>query len=288
MSALRPHSRRGFPALAPSTANSAGYGAARCMIKGAVDLAATVTTTQLTPPQSAKRDRRLTPHRPTKWWVVLVGYLLALAFGAAYALFIKSYGDWDVGAGWEQSLMLDIHGHELSSAMEIMLHLAPWLGTNYTLFPICASIALYLWFRRKRRDLAIWLMVAELGCLSHNWILKHLFMRERPELFERVGWYGWASYPSGHAMAAIAILGTMALMLERERGWRWPLLAVLVVALLNFYGRIYHGVHWPSDVLAGAVVGLVWLLGTAIGFDGLPKRRRSDRPQSQQSSVRDA
>jgi membrane-associated phospholipid phosphatase len=255
------------------------------MIKGAVDLAATMTTIQLSPPRSTKRDRRLTAHRPTKWWVVVVGYLLALGFGVAYALFIKSYGDWDVGAGWEQTLLLEVHARKLSSTSEIVLHLAPWLGTNFTLFPICASIALYLWLRRKRRDLAVWLMVAQLGCLSHNWILKHLFMRERPDLIERVGWFGWASYPSGHAMASIAILGTMALMLERERGWKWPLLVVVGVAASNAYGRIYHGVHWPSDVLAGAAVGLIWLLGTAIGFDGLPKRRRSDRPQPAPSSA---
>lgn len=234
------------------------------------------TTTAATP--FTGPDRRRTPHRPTNWRVVVIGYLVALAFGSAYALFIRSFGDWHTGAPWERILMMDIYRNAPHPAFMLLVDAAPWAGTNLTLFPVALLIALWLWFKRRRRDLATWLMVAELGCLSHNWLLKHLFVRERPDLWERVGWYGWAAYPSGHAMASIAVLGTMAFMIERELGWRWPLLVVLSIALLNAYGRLLHGVHWPSDVLGGAAVGLIWLLFSAVGFDGLPKRRHTDRP----------
>jgi membrane-associated phospholipid phosphatase len=229
--------------------------------------------------RSIRGDRRLTPHRPPRWGVVVSGYLVALAFGAGYSAFIKSFGDWNSGAHWERALMLAIHAHTLPDSVAYAVDAAPWIGTNLTLFPVAAALSLWFW-RRGRLDLAVWLMVAELGCLTHNYFLKHLFERDRPNLFERVGWYGWGSYPSGHAMASIAVLGTIALMLLRERGWRWPLVVVLVVALVNAYGRIYHGVHWPSDVLAGGVVGLLWLLFTAIAFDGLPRRRSGDKPRA--------
>lgn len=237
--------------------------------RGGVD-----TSTSAAPPP----DRRLTPHRPPQWWVVAVGYLLAAGFGAGYALFIKSFGEWDSGAHWERTTMLALKANPLPSWLVPLVDAAPWIGTNLTLFPIAALVSLWLWRARKRLDLALWLMTAELGCLTLNYALKHAFARERPDLFERVGWYGWGAYPSGHAMASIAVLGTLALMLAHERGWKWPLLVVLAVAGLNAYGRLWHGVHWPSDVLAGAVVGLIWLLATAVAFDGLPKRRTTDRP----------
>ena len=238
-----------------------------------------MTAPGLDAPTDPLQDRRRTPHRPPSWWVVAAGYVVAFAFGAGYALFIKSYGDWNAGADWERDLLLWVRDHRLSAFTELLVDAAPWIGTNLTLFPLAALISVWLIRARKRMDLAVWLMVVELGCLSLNWLLKHVFVRDRPALFEREGWYGWGAYPSGHAMASIAVLGTIALMLERERGWRWPLVVVLAVALLNAYGRLSHGVHWPSDVLAGAVVGLIWLLATAVAFDGLPKRRRTDRPR---------
>lgn len=224
------------------------------------------------------RDRRRTGHRPPQWWAVAVGYALAFGFGAGYASFIKSFGEWDTGAAWERSAMLAIHASPPPALLALVIDAAPWVGTNLTLGPLIAVVALWLIVARKRRDLAAWLVVAELGCLTLNYFLKHAFVRERPDLWERVGWYGWASYPSGHTMASVAVLGTIALMLAHERGWLWPLAVVGMIAGLNAYGRIWHGVHWPSDVLAGAVVGLIWLLATAIAFDGLPKRRRADRP----------
>lgn len=238
-----------------------------------------VTAKRLEEHLDPKQDRRKTPHRPPTWWVVGAGYLFAFAFGAGYALFIKRYGDWNVGAQWEREILIGVRDRGLSRVGELLIDAAPWVGTNLTLFPLAALIAVWLIRSRRRMDLAVWLMVVELGCLSLNWLLKHAFVRDRPELFAHVGWYGWGAYPSGHAMASIAVLGTIALMLERERGWRWPLVVVLAIALLNAYGRLAHGVHWPSDVLAGAGVGMIWLLAAAVAFDGLPKRRRSDRPR---------
>ena len=208
------------------------------------------------------------------WRIVVAGYLLAFAFGAVVALVVQSLGDWSVGHPAERAMLLEIHERTLPRALDLLLLAVPWVGTNVVLFPITALIALYLWRSRRRVDLVVHLMVVQTLTLFANWALKHLFVRERPELFEQIGWFGWASYPSGHSMASISVLGTYAWLLWRERGMRWPMAVVPFVAIGNAYGRMYHGVHWPTDVLAGVGVGVIWLVASAVGFGERARRRR--------------
>jgi membrane-associated phospholipid phosphatase len=68
------------------------------------------------------------------------------------------------------------------------------------------------------------------------------------------------SYPSGHAGAAILAYSSLVALAWPHAAWRWPMLvvALLVVATTGF-GRVYMGVHWPTDVLAGYLLGGCWL-----------------------------
>jgi membrane-associated phospholipid phosphatase len=118
---------------------------------------------------------------------------------------------------------------------------------------------------------ASWPLVALGGALVTNIILRILIARMRPNVeyithlmpevqadFQRF------SYPSGHAGAALIAYLSLATVLQRlrrhKRGPRWIALAgaVLLVASVGF-GRVYLGVHWPSDVLAGYLLGGAWL-----------------------------
>ena len=81
----------------------------------------------------------------------------------------------------------------------------PWLGTNLTLLPIIAVVALWLWRKKDRGDLALDLMVAVIGSLILNAVLKDIFNRPRPELWPHRGQYQWTAFPSGHAIAGIAV-----------------------------------------------------------------------------------
>ncbi|HYD52099.1 MAG TPA: phosphatase PAP2 family protein [Gemmatimonadaceae bacterium] len=209
------------------------------------------------------------------WRIVAVSFVLAFAFGAVVALVVRALGDWSVGHPVEQRFLLAVHEWKVPWALDLLLLAVPWLGTNVVLFPLSTLIALYVWRVRRRLDVAVHLMVVQALTLFANWSLKHIFIRERPELFEQVGWFGWASYPSGHSMASISVLGTYAWLLRRERGIGWPMAVVPIVALGNAYGRLYHGVHWPTDVLAGMGVGLIWLVGSAIGFGAAARSRRA-------------
>lgn len=95
-----------------------------------------------------------------------------------------------------------------------------------------------------------------------NILLKQLIQRPRPDGFRLIAETGY-SFPSGHSMAAMAFYGLLAWMVwhyERDRLVRWLCVAglALVIVLIGI-SRIYLGVHYASDVIAGFCVSLVWL-----------------------------
>lgn len=205
-----------------------------------------------------------------RWWLVIAGYATALGVGWIYGVVLQAGGDWNRGAAWERSMLLALDT-TLPRALDVFLYLIPWAGTNLTLGPLVGLLAAWLLWKH-RRDLAIWISVVELGVLSLNWLVKHLLPRERPEIIERVGWFGWASYPSGHAMASLAVLTTLGFLAQRASGRRWPVIAAICTCAVISYSRLLHGVHWPTDVVGGILVGLTWLVATWFAFVGLPRR----------------
>jgi len=64
----------------------------------------------------------------------------------------------------------------------------------------------------------------------------------------------------------VSVFFTIALMLFRERGWRWPFAAATTLMVVVLYSRLYLGVHWPTDVVGGVLIGLVWLATTQYAF----------------------
>lgn len=142
----------------------------------------------------------------------------------------------------------------------------PWLGTNITLLPATIATILWLVLKRKRYQEAVYLGVVQIGSNTLNPLVKFMFDRERPDIIPRRGWYDWAAYPSGHAIASTAVLVTLCIVLFRVKGWRWPIYVVAPLLLVSLFSRIYLGVHWPTDVLGGLAIGVVWLLFTYIAF----------------------
>lgn len=100
-----------------------------------------------------------------------------------------------------------------------------------------------------------------LGGAALNELLKQLFERARPDAFHIVAASGF-SFPSGHAMAALCFYGMVAFLVVRKRPWQWRMAgavgAVLLIAAIGI-SRIYLGVHYPSDVVAGYAAGVTWL-----------------------------
>ncbi|SDT05468.1 undecaprenyl-diphosphatase [Paenibacillaceae bacterium GAS479] len=114
------------------------------------------------------------------------------------------------------------------------------------------------WLLRLRRE-AFAIIGTVAAALLLNYGLKLLFARERPV---HEGWLdvGGYSFPSGHAMTAMALYGMLALIIwSYARSWAVRLTAVLVCTLfiaVTGYARLYFGVHYATDILAGYAAGL--------------------------------
>jgi undecaprenyl-diphosphatase len=158
-----------------------------------------------------------------------------------------------------------------------------YIGTNLVLLPAMLVLGLWLW-RIKRAPLtAIHLVTVCLGALSMNGTMKYLLSRERPALFPQRGLYAWASYPSGHVILTTSLYFTVALLLWRRRGWRWPFAVAAFVVALTCFSRLYLSVHWPTDLIGGMLIGVVWLTLSWIAFTNFDARRRARRAQARSS-----
>lgn len=122
------------------------------------------------------------------------------------------------------------------------------------------AVAGYLWLSR-RHDVALFFLAATVGGVLLAFAMKELIGRPRPEV-SHLTYVDSESFPSGHAMMATVVyltLGALVTTLIEERRRRtYILLVALVVALLVGLSRVYLGVHYPTDVLAGWTLGLVW------------------------------
>jgi undecaprenyl-diphosphatase len=134
------------------------------------------------------------------------------------------------------------------------------------MLPLMIVAGLVLWLRYGKRLIAVQLLVVSIGSLSLNPTMKTLLDRPRPDLFPLRGMWTWAAYPSGHLILTTALYCTVSLMLERMYGWKWPFAVTAIVILLTAYSRIYLAVHWPTDMIGGFLIGLVWLFGTWTAF----------------------
>ena len=117
-----------------------------------------------------------------------------------------------------------------------------------------------LFFKKTRKAGAAGILALILGALCTNVVLKHLVARPRPwltveGLFHLVVENDPNSFPSGHTMASFACAGVFW-HYRRDFG-RWSVVLVILAALIGF-SRLYLYVHFPTDVLCGALLGLVF------------------------------
>jgi undecaprenyl-diphosphatase len=148
------------------------------------------------------------------------------------------------------------------------------LGTGTVVMMIVAVAALFLVLTQHKYS-AILLVASALGGLVLNGVLKLGFNRPRPSIILHTVYTVSSSFPSGHAMSAAIVYSTVAYLAARlqKRLWaRWLLMIIaFIVIMLIAFSRLYLGVHYPSDVVAGIVIGLAWAAFCMAALEAIQK-----------------
>jgi undecaprenyl-diphosphatase len=183
---------------------------------------------------------------------VLLGVLLPLTLFALIALQVSANG----GFAFDRSLLLFINQSAPASLDHFMIMVTS-LASPLMMALITTLLSIILWFLRRRWQ-AVFLFLAVGGASAINYLLKPVFSRARPDLWLSPTPETSFGFPSGHSIASMS-LGVGVVLLAWPTRWRWPvlILAGLFAALIAF-SRLYLGVHYPSDVLAGWSVGAAW------------------------------
>jgi undecaprenyl-diphosphatase len=180
----------------------------------------------------------------------------------------------------DESILLWMYGHSTPVLDSWALKLTS-LGSSAPALMIALTASAFLWIGRHRWTLAV-LWTAVLGSAVLSTTLKAAFDRPRPMLWDRMH-AGEASFPSGHAMSAVVIYGTLAYLvarLESGRGLRILTYGIAATAIVIIgVTRMYLGVHYPSDVIAGYAVALGWASFCALSIEVINQLRARRRAE---------
>jgi undecaprenyl-diphosphatase len=169
----------------------------------------------------------------------------------------------------EQLERLDTRGAAMvdgirSAFADVFFASITWAGSSFLLVPLCLAIA--WWFRAHGRTLVGPVLMAPAAAILLQNVLKPLFDRTRPEagVLAQLG----PSFPSGHSMASAAVWLSLAYVMGREQLLPKPLVIIApTIPLLVGVSRVYLGVHWTSDVIAGWCTGLMIVVCSIVLYE---------------------
>ncbi len=160
----------------------------------------------------------------------------------------------------DEAVLVWLRGHA-GPTLDAVFLVVTRAGYELGVIPAHVLLVLALALSKLRRQ-ALFALLAGGGSLLLNQAIKHLVGRERPALWISIAPETSHSFPSGHAMAAATLATVCVLLAWRAHGrWRWFAAGLAVVSVIAVgVSRLYLGVHWPSDVLAGWLAGVAWVL----------------------------
>jgi undecaprenyl-diphosphatase len=168
---------------------------------------------------------------------------------------------------FDRATLLWIHAQS-PGWLEGPMRLITALGYYWVVLPLLAAVV-FIFYLKGWRLSATLLVVSTVGSFLLTTVLKAVFERARPELFDSGYAASFYSFPSGHATVAVGFYGTLTLLLAyRLRGFaRWAVATggVLLVLLIGF-SRLYLGVHYPTDVLAGFLAAPLWVICVGVVY----------------------
>jgi len=156
------------------------------------------------------------------------------------------------------------------------------LGSATVLTLVTVACAGYL-LMRKQYGMLVLLAVATVGGQLVSLLLKGLVDRPRPAFDSGVGYVATSSFPSGHSMLSAVVYLTIGALVARAsspyRDKVYVLTLAMLVTLLVGVSRVYLGVHYPTDVLAGWSIGVIWALLCWLVAQYLQKRGAIEPPR---------
>lgn len=190
---------------------------------------------------------------------LVFGALIAIAGTYAFAKIAELVRE-GYTQTFDEAVLRWMERHQTPWLERLMLEVT-MLGTWIVVWSIVGIAGLFLWLTRHKYSAAL-LMVATAGGIGLNSILKIGFARPRPQVFEWGTHVSSSSFPSGHAMSSAVVYITVAYLAARLQKTHTARIVTLVVAAVIVaaicFSRMYLGVHYPSDVTAGVIIGLAW------------------------------
>ncbi len=159
-------------------------------------------------------------------------------------------------------------GQIQSGALTVVMRVITFLGGDWGVaLPTAATIVVLLVVCRPRLREALFVLVVMTGTGVLQLMTKLAFERPRPTVFEPLVAVSSYSYPSGHAMASAGLALAVAVVAWPTR-WRAAAIAGgTAFALLVGASRMYLGVHYPSDIVAGWLLAVAWVTSVWLVFD---------------------
>jgi undecaprenyl-diphosphatase len=190
---------------------------------------------------------------------LLIGVYLPLQIFGLLALDLRQN---EGGFSWDLPILVAIHTTSQAYLDTFAVTLTKFGSFPVVLFLVCVIGPIFLLMRRWRS--LTYLLITILGSSFITRTLKELMHRVRPQLWDSLSPELDYAFPSGHATASMALVAALV-VLTWGSAWCWFILifgSLFVLAIA--WTRLYLGVHFPSDILAGWMVSVAWAVGVGL------------------------
>ncbi len=172
---------------------------------------------------------------------------------------------------FDNTILFWIHAHATVFYDHLFLIITT-LGNVEILGPISLCIVGLFWYKKQRLN-ALIVGASMAGAASANIILKMLFHRNRPAFWQSAIHETGYSFPSGHAMLSSALLFSLILIAWHTKARWWVLAGGSILTALIGLSRLYMGVHYPTDIVAGWCASFLWVVIVFVVSRGFLYRR---------------
>ena len=205
---------------------------------------------QMTTPSFFQNNKRLVVRLASS-------FIVFILFAATFGLVAENVHEGDT-LTFDQSVLRSIN-EQSTPAFDTFFLVATEFGGVAFVVIVSAILLGWLLYKRRRYD-ALLLAAGVGGAALLNYCAKITFVRERPDLWSQLIEETTYSFPSGHAAGSSALAVVIVALLWRTK-WRVPalIIAPLYIVLIGF-SRMYLGVHYLTDIIAGWIVGISWVL----------------------------